>query len=114
LTAYSYATRTMAVLKVGFLFPGGIPHYSQGSGGVHTLKSCRVGAFMVASLLAGRVPNTNAQGVSLSAIAFNTTDDGLSIAGMFFAKLDKIHAKHMSGEIVKVSFHLNRSAFASL
>jgi hypothetical protein len=57
---------------------------------------------MVASLLAGRVPNTNAQGVSLSAIAFNATDDGVSIAGMFFAKLDKIHAKHMSGEIVKV------------
>jgi hypothetical protein len=57
---------------------------------------------MLASLLAGGVPNANAQNVSVSALAFNSTDDGLSIAGMFFAKLDMMHAKHMSGKAEKV------------
>jgi hypothetical protein len=33
---------------------------------------------------------------------FYTTDDGLSIAGMFFTKMDTLHAKHMSGEMGKV------------
>jgi hypothetical protein len=50
---------------------------------------------MLASLIVGVLPNAYA-------ITLNTTDDGLSVAGMFFAKLEILHAKHMSGEIVKV------------
>jgi hypothetical protein len=71
----------------------------QGSADVHT---CRVGAFMLATLIVGGEPNVNAQSISLDKVKFNATDDGLSIAGMFFAKLETMHAKHMSGGIGKV------------
>jgi hypothetical protein len=52
---------------------------------------------MLATFIAVVMPNATAQ-----TITFNTTDDGLSIAGMFFAKLETLHAKHMSGEMGKV------------
>jgi hypothetical protein len=52
---------------------------------------------MLAALIAKRVSNADAQ-----AIAFNTTDDGMSLAGMFFAKLETMHTKHMSGAVGKV------------
>jgi hypothetical protein len=50
---------------------------------------------MLATLVVGVLPNAYA-------ITLNTTDDGLSVAGIFFAKLETLHAKHMSGEIGKV------------
>jgi hypothetical protein len=58
---------------------------------------CRVEAFMLATLVASGLTNVNAQGIT-----FNTTDDGMSLAGMFFAKLDSMNAKHMSGAMAKV------------
>jgi hypothetical protein len=77
-----------------------MPNYSNvhGSADVHILITCRVGAIMLATLIAGRVPSANAQSISLDTVTFKTTDDGLSIPGMFFAKLETLHAKHMSGE----------------
>jgi hypothetical protein len=50
---------------------------------------------MLATLMVGILPNSYA-------ITLNTTDDGFSMAGIFFAKLETLHAKHMSGEIGKV------------
>jgi hypothetical protein len=50
---------------------------------------------LLAAIIAGIVPSTNA-------ITLNTTDDGLSVAGMFFAKLEMIHSKLMSGDIGNV------------
>jgi hypothetical protein len=38
---------------------------------------------------------------STYAVSLNTTDDGLSVAGIFFAKLETLQAKQMSGEIGK-------------
>jgi hypothetical protein len=52
---------------------------------------------MLATLIASDVSNVNAQTVT-----FDTTDDGLSLAGMFFAKLESMHAKHLSGAMGKV------------
>jgi hypothetical protein len=60
------------------------------------LRCCRVGAFMLATLMVGVVPNAYA-------VTLNSTDDGLSLAGMFFSKLETLRAKHMSGQIGKVS-----------
>jgi hypothetical protein len=50
---------------------------------------------MLATLMVVVLPNAHA-------ITLNTTDDGLSVAGIFFAKLETLHAKHMSGDIGKV------------
>jgi hypothetical protein len=88
----------------GRVFPVGMLDCSsfQGSAGVHLFITCRIGAFMLATLIAGGVPKANAQSISLDNVTFKATDDGLSIPGMFFAKLETMHAKHMSGEIGKV------------
>jgi uncharacterized integral membrane protein len=64
----------------------------RGSAFVHALRVCRVGALMLATLIVGVVQNTNA-------VTLNSTDDGLSLPGIFFAKLEALHAKHMSGDI---------------
>jgi hypothetical protein len=69
----------------------------QGSAGVHALLAFRIGALMLATLITGGVQNVNAE-----AITFKSTDDGLSVAGMFFAKLESLHARHMSGKMGKV------------
>jgi hypothetical protein len=50
---------------------------------------------LMAAYIAGFVTSTNA-------ITLNTTDDGLSVAGMFFAKLEMIHSKLMSGDVGNV------------
>jgi hypothetical protein len=50
---------------------------------------------MLATCMVGVVPSANA-------VTLNATDDGLSLAGMFFAKLEILHAKHMSGETGQV------------
>jgi hypothetical protein len=52
---------------------------------------------MLAPLIASGESNVSAQTVT-----FNTTDDGLSLAAMFFAKLESMHAKHISGAMGKV------------
>jgi hypothetical protein len=83
----------------GLLFPVAMSDNNniQGSASVHTLISCRVGAFKLATCIASGVPNASSKGIT-----FNATYDGFSIAGMIFAKLNTLHAKHMSGEIGKV------------
>jgi hypothetical protein len=52
---------------------------------------------MLATLIASGVSKVNSQTVT-----FNTTDDGLSLAGMFFARLETMHAEHISGALGKV------------
>jgi hypothetical protein len=58
----------------------------------HVKMTCRVGAFMLAAVMAGLLPDAKAS-------TLNTTDDGLSVAGIFFAKVETFHAKLMSGDI---------------
>jgi hypothetical protein len=50
---------------------------------------------MLATLMVGVLSNAYA-------ITLNTTDDGLSVGRIFFAKLEILHAKHMSSEVGKV------------
>jgi hypothetical protein len=57
---------------------------------------------MLATLIAGGVPKVNSQSISLDTVPLEKVDDNLSIAGMFFAKLETIRAKHMSGDTRKV------------
>jgi hypothetical protein len=59
------------------------------------IRACRDGALMLATLMVGVLSKAYA-------ITLNTTTDGLSVGGIFFAKLENLHAKHMSGEIGKV------------
>jgi hypothetical protein len=49
----------------------------------------------LAAVIACGVPNTNAD-------ALDATDDGLSLAGMFFAKLETMRASLRSGDIGNV------------
>jgi hypothetical protein len=67
----------------------------QGSALLHTFTMRRVEPVMLATLMLSVVQNTNA-------VTLNVTSDGLSLPGMFFAKLETLHAKHMSGGIGKV------------
>jgi hypothetical protein len=69
----------------------------QATARIQALSLCRVGAIMLATLVASGLIHAYAQGIT-----FNTTDDGMSLAGMFFAKLDSMNAKHMSGAMAKV------------
>jgi hypothetical protein len=59
--------------------------------------ACSVGAVVLAALMAGLVPDARAS-------TLNTTDDGLSVAGIFFAKVETFHAKMMSGDVGMVRF----------
>jgi hypothetical protein len=55
---------------------------------------------MLASLIASGGRCANAQGIT-----FNNTDDDLSLAGKFIARLEKLHQQHMKGSMGKVCNH---------
>jgi hypothetical protein len=65
------------------------------------LSCCRVGAILLATLIAVGVSNANAQSFNL-----NTTDDSVSIGGMLFAKLETLRAQQRSGEAAEVCHRL--------
>jgi hypothetical protein len=50
---------------------------------------------VLAALMAGLVQDAKAS-------TLNATDDGLSVAGIFYAKVETFRAKMMSGEVGKV------------
>jgi hypothetical protein len=63
---------------------------------IHALTLCRVMVQMLlAAFIVGGMPHINA-------ITLQRTEDGLSVAGMFFAKLETFHAQLMSGDMGQV------------